>query len=440
MADNIGVKEGVDRQVATDQIGGIDYQRVKIGSGADGTYNDATAANPIPTVAAASDTLIGAVNETAPASDTASSGINGRLQRIAQRITALLPTSIGQKAKTASLSVVLASDSDALPTTVSGVATAAGQTTSDTLIGAVAETSPTLDTDPSGLNGGLKRLAQRLSTLIGLLPSSIGQKVMTNSVSVALSSNHSNVPVLPASLDITSATLTGTGTLFSQDVTGYAGIMVQVTSAGGGSTIQYEVSNDNTTWYQCALGGDPISPTSGFPLGSSTTLRMLYFPITSRYFRARVSTFVSGSVIVIAHLISNPVPGFIQQTNINTQTNVTGATNQGSGGLAKGHVVAAGSGDAQNIKNTAARLYGYNFFNKAITPCYVKFHNTTGTPTAGASVFLTIGIPAGGAVRCDNFIGMAFSSGIGLTIVTGSADADATGVTAGDVVGDVWYA
>ncbi len=41
---------------------------------------------------------LGAVAETAPASDTASSGLNGRLQRIAQRITsmiALLPTALG---------------------------------------------------------------------------------------------------------------------------------------------------------------------------------------------------------------------------------------------------------------------------------------------------------------------------------------------------------
>lgn len=55
------------------------------------------------------DTLVGAVNETAPASDTASSGLNGRLQRIAQRITsliALIPASLGAKAASASFSVV----------------------------------------------------------------------------------------------------------------------------------------------------------------------------------------------------------------------------------------------------------------------------------------------------------------------------------------------
>lgn len=64
-------------------------------------------------------TAIGSLTETAPATDTASSGLNGRLQRIAQRLTsliALLPASIGTKASNASLSVVLASDQATVPT------------------------------------------------------------------------------------------------------------------------------------------------------------------------------------------------------------------------------------------------------------------------------------------------------------------------------------
>lgn len=61
----------------------------------------------------ASNTLIGAVTETAPASDTASSGLNGRLQRIAQNITTLigkLPASLGITTAANSLSVAPASD------------------------------------------------------------------------------------------------------------------------------------------------------------------------------------------------------------------------------------------------------------------------------------------------------------------------------------------
>lgn len=42
--------------------------------------------------------ILGTLTETAPASDTASSGLNGRLQRIAQRLTTLLPANLTVKA------------------------------------------------------------------------------------------------------------------------------------------------------------------------------------------------------------------------------------------------------------------------------------------------------------------------------------------------------
>jgi hypothetical protein len=60
---------------------------------------------------------LGTLTETAPATDTASSGINGRLQRIAQRLSsliALLPASIGQKANTTSLGVSLSTEQEAI--------------------------------------------------------------------------------------------------------------------------------------------------------------------------------------------------------------------------------------------------------------------------------------------------------------------------------------
>jgi hypothetical protein len=50
-----------------------------------------------PSFAATDQVQLGALTETAPATDTASSGLNGRLQRIAQRLTsliALLPASL----------------------------------------------------------------------------------------------------------------------------------------------------------------------------------------------------------------------------------------------------------------------------------------------------------------------------------------------------------
>jgi hypothetical protein len=64
-------------------------------------------------------TLAGATTETAPISDTAASGTNGRLQRISQRITSLiglLPVSLGAGTSAQSLKVVLPSDQVAIPT------------------------------------------------------------------------------------------------------------------------------------------------------------------------------------------------------------------------------------------------------------------------------------------------------------------------------------
>src|SRR4051812_47432891 len=121
MADNVIIPAqgtgDTTPTIAADDVGGAKYQRVKISVGADGVVGDATPANPLPVDDADSQVLLGAVNETAPASDTANSGLNGRLQRIAQRLTsllALLPTSLGQKTSAASLAVVISSDQSAL--------------------------------------------------------------------------------------------------------------------------------------------------------------------------------------------------------------------------------------------------------------------------------------------------------------------------------------
>lgn len=112
MADNVAITPGTGTSIATDEIAGAHYQRVKTTWGPDGTANDVDTASgkalPIqvrdssgnaiaPLSESDFDTKIGSLTETAPATDTASSGLNGRLQRIAQRITsfiALIPSAL----------------------------------------------------------------------------------------------------------------------------------------------------------------------------------------------------------------------------------------------------------------------------------------------------------------------------------------------------------
>lgn len=109
----------------------------------------AAAAASRPVVLATEDSAtIGALTETAPASDTASSGLNGRLQRIAQRLTSLLavfPTTIDTNSgnKSAStLRVVIATDQPSL-TSSQPITIASGPTATARLPSAAASTNAT---------------------------------------------------------------------------------------------------------------------------------------------------------------------------------------------------------------------------------------------------------------------------------------------------------
>lgn len=82
------------------------------------------------------DTKTGSLTETAPATDTASSGLNGRLQRIAQRLTsliALLPTALGAggglKVDGSGTALPISAASLPLPTSASTLAEQQSQTT-----------------------------------------------------------------------------------------------------------------------------------------------------------------------------------------------------------------------------------------------------------------------------------------------------------------------
>jgi hypothetical protein len=85
------------------------------GGGGGGGGGDASAANQSTQITAANlaNDRLGATNEAAPVSDTATSALNGRLQRIAQRLTSLLaqlPATLGIQTAANSLSIAPASD------------------------------------------------------------------------------------------------------------------------------------------------------------------------------------------------------------------------------------------------------------------------------------------------------------------------------------------
>lgn len=138
---------------------------------------DGSSGNPARTIHGLRDgaggEVLGRTSSTAVVTD-ANGSVAGWLRGVVKILAERFPASIGQKAKAAALAVTLSTDEDLL-----------------TNVGGVTETAPGSDTASSGLNGRLQRVAQRLTSLIALLPTSLGQKTKANSLPVVLPSDQS---------------------------------------------------------------------------------------------------------------------------------------------------------------------------------------------------------------------------------------------------------
>lgn len=110
-----------------------------------------------------------------------------------------------------------------------------------------------------------------------------------------------------------------------------------------------------------------------------------------------------------------------------------------SGGLTTYHLVSAATTNATNIKNSAGQVYGWYIQNNNAAMRKVAFHNSASTPTAGASVFFSLSIPASSAANVSFPNGIPFSSGIGITTVTEQADSGTTAVASGDLNINIFY-
>lgn len=111
-----------------------------------------------------------------------------------------------------------------------------------------------------------------------------------------------------------------------------------------------------------------------------------------------------------------------------------------TGAASGAHIVSAASTNATIVKGSAGRVLGWSLANTNAAWRYVKLHNQTTTPTAGSGVVRTIAIAPNSVSNIVLNGGIAFTTGIGLTTVTGATDADTTAVGASDIVGDLFFA
>ena len=227
--------------------------------------------------------------------------------------------------------------------------------------------------------------------------------------------------------------------------------------------LSVQVTGNGTDWI--TLGGTPILNVNTGALSAtiaSATVGAFQVNVGG-FLKARVTGLAAMTGSVSVNLRAHqgaaavvPVVGAFQATqpvSMATNTPILAAgTNlaadvgtqlraNATGAATIKHVVSAATTNATSTKASAGRVVGWNFVNTTAAYQYVKLHNVAVAPTPGAAVAMTIAIPPNGVNNMPiSPVGIGFATGIGYSIVTGSADADATATTAGSVVGDLHYA
>jgi hypothetical protein len=97
--------------------------------------------------------------------------------------------------------------------------------------------------------------------------------------------------------------------------------------------------------------------------------------------------------------------------------------------------------DSTNVKASAGQLFWAFITNANASARFIKFYNSASAPTLGSGTpVLTFLIPPGSSgLQLTAEQGLAFGTGIGYTLSTGVADANAVAVAADEIVVNLGY-
>ena len=144
-----------------------------------------------------------------------------------------------------------------------------------------------------------------MGIVTGYLAQLVNNGIKLLSGGTAVSSSNP-LPVAQADGLAVSGTATSAAVLFTTSMLNYESITVQVTSAGTSCTVTYETSEDGVNW-QLTSGLTTSNVGLSSSTTASTTALILQFPRKASIFRARVSTYGSGTVSVVGTLSKSPV-------------------------------------------------------------------------------------------------------------------------------------
>lgn len=374
----VGYTEGSGEDIAVDEVGGNDYQIVKLAVGAEGEASlidngQQTEANSLPVVLPASQitTLTPPAAITGYATSAKQDTIIGHVDGI-ETVLATIDTDTG----------AIATSTSSIDTKLSSQATATKQDTGNTSLASIDGKITACNTSDVTVSSSALPSGASTEATLALI------KAKTDNIDVALStlttpSDQQHVIIdssatitaeteLPTAATLADATATptapavgtfghvfngstwdlvqglnghqtrsqgsleGSGSvtsatnLFSLDLLNYGSISIQVTSAGTTCTITYEASNDNSTWVSVLM--ETLTSSSTAAAATSTTVGLRGASIVARYFRARVSTYTSGTVTASYKATSDHLPKVVLAGQ--TLTTLTTCTTLTNGGVA----------------------------------------------------------------------------------------------------------
>jgi hypothetical protein len=435
MADNVTLP-GAGDVVATDDVGGVQYQVVKLDIGGDGASSRVSAANPLPITAPAN----------LPTSKNATifqySTQNTSAVQLAAgaTFTGVIETALDQP----SISLLLTSDQPitltvrqfidaggtrAVPDIVFYVDANLGFSRSFTLNGnyvqVLARNTGASTTTTFSLNTAYGDLGDSESG--GIMPVTELPLILAGAAAQTATVNNILTPVSGAA---------------PVNVGGFRSASVQLTSTATGGAYIFEQSNDGVTWV--ALPAFNAALVTAVPITAAitpTASTIIYtVPLRCTFFRLRISTTITGGSIraftristeswtATAQLVGN-------NTAANLQATVSGTTTSTPATPTPLNINSTATTNATLVKGGAGTLYNLGASNTGAAAAFIKLYNKATAPTVGTDVpVLTLVVPAGGNADFDlGPMGHRFATGIGLAITNLAADTDTTAVAASQV-------
>lgn len=119
-------------------------------------------------------------------------------------------------------------------------------------------------------------------------------------------------------------------------------------------------------------------------------------------------------------------------------TTIPGTSSEG--GLKVFRVFSPAGSPAMTVKAEAGRLYSFNLCNTAGASRFVRFYNTPTAQAGSTPVYAgPVVVSAGSCQQFTTSFGLAFPSGISMSITAAMGDMDTSPITTGDVTGFLGY-